>query len=287
MSLVRRTRTRSVLKNDRGNNGSDSDHPSIDLSCLTKMNKLYLLRPSTSPPILRSSATCSLLRLTPSATRQFTTTRLPEPRNATPPTLHSRINQDIPTQQSNLRSTYDDKISRIANSIHKARSGNTAAVIDSIYESKSGTWQYIVADPESLEAVIIDPVLDFDGATSSIGTTTADNLVSLITAKGYKIHRILETHVHADHLTAASYLQSALERIQGSKPLICIGKRIRDVQKMFGERYGFPEHEMNSAFDCLLEDDERFLIGNLQVRVMHLPGHTPDHIGYRIAGWCY
>lgn len=159
-----------------------------------------------------------------------------------------------------------------------------SATIESIHDPATGTWQYIVADPHSLDAIIIDPVLDHDMATHTISTTTADGLKSLIEAKGYKILRILETHVHADHLTAASYLQNVLERDQGFKPPVCIGKRIRQVQRVFGQRYGVPEHELRSAFDQLMDDDEEFRIGELKAKVVHLPGHTPDHVGYLIEG---
>lgn len=161
---------------------------------------------------------------------------------------------------------------------------NASAVIDSVHDPKTGTWQYIVGDAKTKNAIIIDPVLDFDPATQTINTTTADSLMSLVKAKGYQVQRILETHIHADHLTAAAYLQSALERTQGSKPSICIGKRIREVQRMFGQRYGVPEEELGRAFDCLLDDDETFSVGNLEVKVIHLPGHTADHVGYIIAG---
>lgn len=156
--------------------------------------------------------------------------------------------------------------------------------VDSIHDPKTGTWQYIVADPNTLDAVIIDPVMDFDRATQTISTDTADRLTSLVRRKGYRILRILETHVHADHVTAAAYLQSVLERDQGFTPPICIGSRIRDIQQLFGPRYGVPAAELSSAFDVLLKDDEIFLIGDLQAKVIHLPGHTPDHIGYIIGG---
>lgn len=156
--------------------------------------------------------------------------------------------------------------------------------VDSIHDPKTGTWQYIVADPNTLDAVIIDPVMDFDRATQTISTDTADRLTSLVRRKGYRILRILETHVHADHVTAASYLQSVFERDQGFKPPVCIGSRIRDVQQLFGSKYGVPPAELSSAFDRLLEDDEVFSIGDLRAKVIHLPGHTPDHIGYMIGG---
>lgn len=160
----------------------------------------------------------------------------------------------------------------------------TTTAIDSIHHPATGTWQYIVVDPNTLNAVIIDPVLDFDAATQTVTTKNADNLVSTIKAKGYNIVRILETHVHADHLTASAYLQQALASIQDSKPPICIGKRITQVQQTFGKKYSVPASELENAFDHLLDDDEVFQIGHLQAKVVHLPGHTPDHVGYLIGG---
>jgi glyoxylase-like metal-dependent hydrolase (beta-lactamase superfamily II) len=95
---------------------------------------------------------------------------------------------------------------------------------------------------------------------------------------------ILETHAHADHLTAASYLQSRLALQQGGhRPLIGIGKRIGQVQRLFGERYGILREEYEDVFDKLFEDDETFEIGTLQAKAIHLPGHTPDHLGYHIG----
>ncbi|KAI7232519.1 putative metallo-beta-lactamase domain protein [Hortaea werneckii] len=155
-----------------------------------------------------------------------------------------------------------------------------AATIDSAYDLKTGTWQYVVADPETLDAVVIDPVLDYESSSQTISTETADRLLSLINSKHYRIVRVLETHAHADHLTAASYLQNALARQQGFRPPVCIGKRIRTVQQAFGQRYGVLAQELEEAFDLLFEDGDVFYIGNLKVEVTHLPGHTPDHIGY-------
>lgn len=152
------------------------------------------------------------------------------------------------------------------------------------YEPNTGTWQYLIADPSSLTAVIIDPVLDYDAGSQAISTRTADSLLSLVNSHKYTIAKILETHAHADHLTAASYLQHRLEKIQGSKPPIGIGKRIVKVQEMFGARYGVPEDEWRSAFDELFKDEEEFNVGELGVKVIHLPGHTPDHVGYVVGG---
>jgi hypothetical protein len=157
-------------------------------------------------------------------------------------------------------------------------------VIHSVYEEKTGTWQYVVADSSSQTAVIIDPVLDYDPATQVVGSQTADSLLSMIKEKGYKIDRILETHAHADHLTAASYLQDCLAERQGHRPPICIGQRIREVQRLFGRMYDIPAHEYEDVFDKLFDDDETFDIGRLTATIVHLPGHTPDHVGYKIGG---
>ncbi|KAK0717442.1 beta-lactamase-like protein [Lasiosphaeria miniovina] len=156
--------------------------------------------------------------------------------------------------------------------------------IHSVFERVTGTWQYVVADPSTLTAVVIDPVLDFDPVTRAATTGSADSLLSLVKEKGYTIDRILETHAHADHLTAASYLQHRLSQTQGRRPPIGIGKRIGLVQTLFGRRYGVPADECKEdAFDKLLDDDETFEIGNLKAMAMHLPGHTPDHLGYKIG----
>lgn len=156
--------------------------------------------------------------------------------------------------------------------------------IHDVFEPKTGTWQYIVADPATSKAVIIDPVLDYDPCTQSITTTSADALLTLVKENGYTIDRILETHAHADHLTASSYLQKQLTQTQGFKPPIAIGKRIEQVQKLFGQRYGLAKDEWLGVFDKLFDDDETFAVGELYAKAIHLPGHTPDHLGYQIGG---
>jgi hypothetical protein len=160
---------------------------------------------------------------------------------------------------------------------------DTEPAIHNIFEPTSGTWQYVVADHSTLNAVIIDPVLNFDSSTQAITTHSAESLLSLIKEKNYRIENILETHAHADHLSAASYLQTRLQD-QDHKPPICIGKRIEQVQTLFAQRYGVPKHEYRQVFDRLFDDDETFTIGNLKAKAIHLPGHTPDHLGYLIGG---
>ncbi|KAB5513515.1 putative metallo-beta-lactamase domain protein [Coniochaeta sp. 2T2.1] len=151
-------------------------------------------------------------------------------------------------------------------------------IIHDVFESTTGTWQYVVADPSTSAAVIIDPVLDYDPVTQAVSTTSADALLALVADRGYRVDMILETHAHADHFTAASYLQSRL-----AKPPIGIGRRIGTIQSLFGQRYGVPAAETESVFDKLFDDNEVFRIGSLEAVAVHLPGHTPDHMGYRIG----
>lgn len=167
-------------------------------------------------------------------------------------------------------------------------------IIHPIFEKQTSTWQYIVACPETHEAVIIDPVLDFDPSQLTVTTTSADALLDFAASKGYHITRILETHAHADHLTAAHYIQTKLHQQRSSssstesktspkKVPICTGHRIRQVQATFAQRYNIPPNDIDTAFDHLFQDDETFQIGRITARVLHLPGHTPDHSGYMIG----
>ncbi|KAL2356379.1 metallo-beta-lactamase superfamily protein [Cryomyces antarcticus] len=155
--------------------------------------------------------------------------------------------------------------------------------VHTCFEAKTGTWQYIVADPERREAVIIDSVLDFDPATSNITTDSADKLLELVVEHEYNVTRILETHVHADHLTASNYLQRQLQKKGQPYAPICIGKRIVEVQATFAKTYGISGAELSTAFDKLFDDGETFRVGRFEGKVLHLPGHTPDHVGYMIG----
>ncbi|KAG6845396.1 hypothetical protein H0H87_009743 [Tephrocybe sp. NHM501043] len=139
--------------------------------------------------------------------------------------------------------------------------------------------QYLVAEPVTLQAVVIDPVLDYDITTGTISTATADCILTFIKERGLKVCRILETHAHADHLSASQYFKANLP---GDVPL-CIGKRIKQVQKIFAPKYGLNSHTLENAFDILLEDEEEFKLGDLSCKVIHLPGHTPDHVGYMLG----
>lgn len=151
------------------------------------------------------------------------------------------------------------------------------------FEAVTGTWQYLVADPTTRDAVVIDSVLDFNPASSQISTNTADGLLELISKYNLKITRILETHAHADHLTAATYIQQKLVDEGNPCPKICIGARITEVQATFASKYQIKDSELANVFDKLFNDNEEFMIGTIRAKVLHLPGHTPDHVGYVIG----
>ncbi|KAH7333488.1 metallo-beta-lactamase superfamily protein [Rhexocercosporidium sp. MPI-PUGE-AT-0058] len=151
------------------------------------------------------------------------------------------------------------------------------------FEPVTATWQYIVADPATRDAVIIDSVIDFNPVSNQIGTETADSLLSLVSENNLTVTHILETHAHADHLTASTYLQQQLVNQGKPRPDIGIGARITQVQSTFAPRYGVQDSELCNVFDKLFQDNEEFTIGTLTAKVLHLPGHTPDHVGYLIG----
>lgn len=156
-------------------------------------------------------------------------------------------------------------------------------IVHTVFEPKTGTWQYIVACPTTKEAAIIDPVLNFEPTTFTVSSEAADALLEFVRTNNYKVTHLLETHAHADHLTAAYYIQQAL-RVGGEPHAsICIGENIAIVQKTFASRYNIPKEELQNAFDHLFRPNETFQIGELTVTALHLPGHTPDHGGYQIG----
>lgn len=142
----------------------------------------------------------------------------------------------------------------------------------------TGTWSYLVTDPRTQKSAIIDPVLDFDAKSGNSATTTADALAAFVRDQSLTNLWILETHAHADHLSAAPYLQAAV----GGQ--IAIGQGIRDVQKAFREILNLePQFPVDGRqFDKLLTDGDEFHVGSLTVRVIATPGHTSDSLSYLI-----
>jgi glyoxylase-like metal-dependent hydrolase (beta-lactamase superfamily II) len=150
--------------------------------------------------------------------------------------------------------------------------------IQAFFDLPSKTYSYVVADTELKKCAVIDPVLEYTSAIGRTGTDGADKIIGYIQEQGFDLEWILETHVHADHLSSASYIKRQL----GAK--VAIGDAINTVQKTFGKLFNAgPEFAKDgSQFDCLFGDNEVFSIGSLQVRVMHTPGHTPACLSYLI-----
>ena len=149
----------------------------------------------------------------------------------------------------------------------------------SLFDEATFTATHLVFDPETRHAAIIDSVLDFDPASGRTSHGSADRLVALVAEHGLHVEWILETHAHADHLSAAPYLQEKL----GGK--IAIGKDIQHVQQVFGGIFneGPDLARDGSQFDHLFGDGDRFRIGNFDAIAIHVPGHTPADMAYIIG----
>lgn len=151
--------------------------------------------------------------------------------------------------------------------------------VKAFFDDATNTISYVVRDPEGSSCAIIDSVLDFDYASGRTDTRSADDIVEYVESEGLTTVWILETHVHADHLSAAPYLQ---ERLGGK---IGIGANITVVQDTFGKVFneGTAFQRDGSQFDALFEDGDSFHIGQLRGDVMHTPGHTPACMTYVIG----
>lgn len=150
--------------------------------------------------------------------------------------------------------------------------------VRAFFDKDTFTVSYLVRDPESRTAAIIDSVLDFDPASGHTATHSADAVIDYVRAHDLDVEWILDTHVHADHLSAAAYLK---DRVGGRT---AIGRNVSAVQETFKSVFNLKELAADgSQFDHLFDDDETFAIGSLQGRVMSTPGHTPACITYVIG----
>lgn len=157
---------------------------------------------------------------------------------------------------------------------------STAAFqVEGFFDTATSTVSYLVLDPATLRCALIDSVLDFDQKSGRTATTSADKLVARVRELGASVEWILETHVHADHLTAAPYLQQCLGGRTG------IGRHIAAVQEVFGTllNTGAGMARDGSQFDHLFADGETFRIGSVPCRAMHTPGHTPACMSYVVG----
>ena len=152
-------------------------------------------------------------------------------------------------------------------------------LVKTFFDEPTFTASHVVIDQATRTAAIVDSVLDFDPASGRTSTKAADDIIAYVKAEGLKVDWIFETHVHADHLSAAPYLKEKL----GGK--IAIGSNITVVQKAFGEIFNAEAafKRDGSQFDALFDDGATFKVGSIDARVMHTPGHTPACITYVIG----
>lgn len=150
--------------------------------------------------------------------------------------------------------------------------------IRAFFDEPTNTISYLVADPKTKAAAIIDPVLDYDHASGKASTKSADAILAAADADGLHVDWVLETHAHADHLSGAPYVKLAT----GAK--VGIGEHIRAVQKIFRPVFNATDVKGDgSEFDRLFADGERFPLGTLDVEILHVPGHTPADVAYKIG----
>ena len=172
----------------------------------------------------------------------------------------------------------DPILAAAATQVSVAREGPTL-VVRSFFDEPTNTASYVAHDPTTLRAAIIDSVLDFDAAAGRTDTASADAIIGYVRGEGLTIDWLLETHAHADHLSAAPYLQKALGGT------LAIGRDILRVQDVFGKIFnaGTEFARDGSEFDRLFDDGDAFAIGSIPAIALHVPGHTPADMAYVIG----
>lgn len=156
----------------------------------------------------------------------------------------------------------------------------SSLIIHPIFDRDSHTFTYIVSDPATKKSAVIDSVLDYHHKNVQTDTVLADEVIAYITEQGLENEWILETHMHADHISAANYLQ---EKVGGKK---AIGNNITKVQAYLKEVFDLTDgfKTDGSQFDHLFTDGEEFMIGSIKAKALHTPGHTPADMAYLIDG---
>lgn len=151
--------------------------------------------------------------------------------------------------------------------------------VKGFFDPDTNTISYVVSDPSSKQCAIIDSVLDYNANAASTSTASADVLIDYVRQQGLSVQWLLETHVHADHLSAAPYLQEQLGGI------LAIGSHIRTVQDVFAKVFntGNDFKHDGSQFNQLFEDGDTFMLGEIEACAMHTPGHTPACMTYMIG----
>jgi glyoxylase-like metal-dependent hydrolase (beta-lactamase superfamily II) len=157
-------------------------------------------------------------------------------------------------------------------------SANDDLAIRGFFDEATNTVSHLVWDRATRRGAAIDPVLDFDHRSGKASTASADRILEAAREEGVTLDWVLETHAHADHLSAAPYLKTRT----GAK--VGIGEHIRDVQRLFRPVFNLSDISGDgSEFDKLFADGERFRIGDLEVEVLYVPGHTPADVAYKVG----
>ncbi|MFC4725929.1 MBL fold metallo-hydrolase [Glycocaulis abyssi] len=151
--------------------------------------------------------------------------------------------------------------------------------VKAFFDEPTNTVSYVVSDPATKKAAIVDSVLDYDPKSGRTSRDSADAIIAYVKEQGFEVQWLLETHVHADHLSAAPYLK---EKVGGT---LAIGSHIRTVQDVFGKVFnaGTEFQRDGSQFDRLVEDGDTFKLGEIDVLALHTPGHTPACMTYVIG----
>jgi glyoxylase-like metal-dependent hydrolase (beta-lactamase superfamily II) len=152
------------------------------------------------------------------------------------------------------------------------------AQIKSFFDKATWTFTYVVSDPEARACIVIDPVLNYDPKSGRTRTQSADQVIEYITSNQLQLEWILETHAHADHLTAAKYLQNAL------RGKIAISEKVQKIQGVFKGIFNIGDEFKTdgSQFDHLIKDGETISFGNLNIESIPVPGHTPACLAYKV-----
>lgn len=153
---------------------------------------------------------------------------------------------------------------------------SASPIVEGLFDPATHTVTYIVADPATGRAAVIDPVLDYEQTTGRATTGSLETVLARVAERGWTLERVLETHAHADHLTGAHEIKVRTGASVG------VGDRIDEVQKTFGPVFEAAD-VTPEAFDVLYGDGDRFALGELTVEVMHTPGHTPACVSYVVG----
>jgi glyoxylase-like metal-dependent hydrolase (beta-lactamase superfamily II) len=174
----------------------------------------------------------------------------------------------------------DRVLTEAAKQVTGAHGSEAGPLVRAFFDHPTNTISYVVHDPATGRAAIVDSVLGFDAAAGRTDTNAADEIAAFVEEQQLAVDWLLETHVHADHLSAGPYLQ---KRLGG---LLAIGRGVVRVQEVFGKIFnaGIEFARDGSAFDRLFDDGDRFKIGQLDATALHVPGHTPADMAFVIGG---